>query len=261
MARWVESAVGLGSGFWKSGSFKGKMMTARMTVALLGVSMIFGACSNGAGTAAFDSAALDTDDQKASYGIGLNVGQQIADTRDRLDRAAFMRGIEDALQGNDPALERAELQTVLQAFGEQIQAGAAEARTAQAEENAAAGEAYLAENGARDGVTTTESGLQYEELRAGEGASPTAEDEVRLHYRGTLIDGTEFDSSYDGDPVVFAAGRLIPGFTEALLLMQGGSHFRIVIPSDIAYGPNGSGGAIGPNATLVFEIEMFEVVQ
>jgi FKBP-type peptidyl-prolyl cis-trans isomerase len=227
----------------------------------MGVSMALGACSNGGGTAAFDSAALDSDDQKASYGIGLNVGQQIADTKDRLDRLAFMRGIEDALQGNDPALERGELQTVLQAFGEQIQAAANEERALSADANAAAGEAYLAENGARDGVTTTASGLQYEILRAGEGASPTADDQVRLHYRGTLIDGEEFDSSYEGDPVVFAAGRLIPGFTEALLLMQEGSHFRIVIPSDIAYGPNGSGGAIGPNATLIFEIEMFEVVQ
>ena len=110
-------------------------------------------------------------------------------------------------------------------------------------------------------MTTTESGLQYEVLREGEGASPTRDDQVRLHYRGTLIDGTEFDSSYDGDPVVFPAGGLIPGFTEALLLMTPGSHFRVVIPSEIAYGPNGSGGAIGPNATLVFEIEFFEVVQ
>lgn len=237
------------------------MMTARLGVLLMGASIALGACSNGGGTAAFDSAALDSDDQKASYGIGLNVGQQIADTKDRLDRLAFMRGIEDALQGNDPALEREELQAVLQAFGEQIQAAANEERARSADANGAAGVAYLVENGTRDGVTTTESGLQYEILRAGEGASPTADDEVRLHYRGTLIDGEEFDSSYEGDPVVFAAGRLIPGFTEALLLMQPGSHFRIVIPSEIAYGPNGSGAAIGPNATLIFEIEMFEVIQ
>lgn len=233
---------------------------ARMGVALLGVSMVLAACSNG-GTGSFDSAALDSNDQKASYGIGLNVGGQIADTKDRLDRAAFMRGIEDALQGRDPAIDRGELQTVLQTFGQEIQAAAMEARSRQGEENAAAGAAYLAENGARAEVTTTESGLQYEVLRAGEGAAPTLDDQVRLHYRGTLIDGTEFDSSYDGEPVVFQAGRLIAGFSEALALMQPGSHFRVVIPSDIAYGPNGSGGAIGPNATLIFEIELFEVVQ
>jgi FKBP-type peptidyl-prolyl cis-trans isomerase len=150
---------------------------------------------------------------------------------------------------------------VLQTFGQEIEAAAAEARAVEAESNAADGEAYLAENAAREGVTTTESGLQYEVLREGAGAAPTAEDEVRLHYRGTLVDGTEFDSSYDGDPVVFAAGRLIPGFTEALLLMQEGSHYRIAIPSEIGYGPNGSGGVIGPNATLIFEIELFEVVE
>jgi FKBP-type peptidyl-prolyl cis-trans isomerase len=239
---------------------KEEKMTVRLGAALVGVTVVLGACSDGAGPGAFASAALDSNDQKASYGIGLNVGSQIADTKDRLDRAAFMRGIEDALQENEPALERQELQTVLQAFGEEIQAAAAEVRSAAALENTAAGEAYLAENGAREGVTTTESGLQYEVLAQGEGTMPTASDQVRLHYRGTLVDGTEFDSSYGGDPVVFGAGQLISGFTEALLLMQPGSHLRIVIPSNIAYGPGGS-GAIGPNSTLIFEIELFEIVQ
>ena len=237
------------------------MMTARLGAALLGVTLVLVACSDPKGMASYESAALDTNDQKASYGIGLNVGQQIVDTRDRLDRAAFMRGIEDALQTADPAIPRQELQTVLVAFGEEIQAAAAETRTRTAEENAEAGTAYLAENGAREGIVTTESGLQYEVLVQGEGPTPTREDQVRLHYRGTLIDGTEFDTSYDGDPVVFAAGRLIAGFTEALLLMQVGSHYRIVIPSDIAYGPGGSGAMIGPNAALVFEIELFEIVE
>jgi len=234
-------------------------MMVRNGAALLGVSIILGACSGG--SASFESAAIDSDDQKASYGIGLNVGTQIADTKDRLDRMAFMRGIEDALQANDPAIPREELQTVLQAFGQSIQAEAAQARAAQGQENAQAGADYQEQNGARDGVVTTESGLQYEVLRTGEGTSPTRDDQVRLHYKGTLVDGTEFDSSYDGDPVVFPAGGLIPGFTEALLLMQPGSHFRVVIPSEIAYGPNGSGPVIGPNSTLIFEIELFEVVQ
>ena len=234
-------------------------MTARWSMALVGVSVVLGACADGSGS--YTNAELDTNDQKASYAIGLNVGGQIADTRDRLDRLAFLRGVEDAMSSNDPVIAREELQTVLQTFGQEIEAAAAEARAVEAESNAADGEAYLAENAAREGVTTTESGLQYEVLREGDGAAPTAEDEVRLHYRGTLVDGTEFDSSYDGDPVVFAAGRLIPGFTEALLLMQEGSHYRIAIPSEIGYGPNGSGGVIGPNATLIFEIELFEVVE
>ena len=236
-------------------------MMVRNLVALVGASMILSACSESGGVGSAASASLETDDQKASYGVGLNMGSQIADARDRLDRAAFMRGIEDGLQSAEPAVPAEELQAALQRFGQEIQAAAARERAQVGQENAEAGAAYQAENGAREGVTTTESGLQYEVLREGEGAPPTSEDDVRLHYRGTLIDGTEFDSSYDGDPVVFNAGRLIPGFTEALLMMAPGSHYRVVIPSEIAYGPNGSGGAIGPNATLIFEIEVFEVVQ
>lgn len=235
-------------------------MGLRWSAALVGVTVVLGACGDAGGSGAYENAALDTNDQKASYAIGLNVGNQLADTRDRLDRMAFLRGIEDAMQSNDPAVPPQELQAVLQTFGQEIEAAAAEARTAQGEENAAAGEQYLAENAAREEVMTTESGLQYEVLQQGEGETPTAEDRVRLHYRGTLIDGTEFDSSYDGEPVEFMAGGLIAGFTEALLMMPEGSHYRIAIPSDLAYGPSGSGGAIGPNATLIFEIELFEVV-
>lgn len=235
-------------------------MTVRMGTALIGATVALAACSGG-GAASFENAPLESEDQKASYALGLNIGGQISDANEMLDRAAFMRGFEDALQGNDPDLATEELQAELQAFGQRVQAAAAQTRAAQGQENAEAGAAYQAENAAREGVTTTESGLQYEVLREGEGASPTADDQVRVHYRGTLIDGTEFDSSYDGEPAVFAAGRLIPGFTEALLLMQEGAHYRVVIPSEIAYGPQGSGPVIGPNSTLVFEIELIEVVQ
>ena len=234
-------------------------MKVRLATALLGASVAFAGCANG-DMASYETAALDSGDQQASYGIGLNIGSQLADARDRLDRAAFMRGIEDALQGADPALPNDAIQAALQKFGEEIQAAAMEEQARVGEENAAAGVAYLEENGARDGVTTTDSGLQYEVLRAGEGPSPTIEQTARLHYKGTLIDGTEFDSSYGGDPAQFPVGGLIPGFTEALTMMQVGSHFRIVIPSDIGYGPRGSGPAIGPNSTLIFEIELLEIV-
>lgn len=236
-------------------------MTVRKALTLLGVSMMVAACSNAGGSGDYSSAALETGDQKASYGVGLNVGSQLRDARERLDRAAFMRGIEDAFAAADPAIPQEELQSALQEFGQQIQAAAAQERARVGTENAEAGADYQAENARRDGVTTTESGLQYEVLRAGDGATPTREDVVRLHYRGTLIDGTEFDSSYDGEPAEFPVGGLIQGFTEALLLMQEGSHFRIVIPSEIGYGPTGSGPQIGPNSTLVFEIELLEVMQ
>lgn len=232
-------------------------MKVRFGAALLGAVTVLVGCAGG--TPSYESAALDTNDQKASYGIGLNMGGQLAAARDRLDRAALMRGIEDGLQGNDSEIPDEEMQSILMTFGSEIEAAADADRVRDAEENAVAGAAYLAENGAKQGVTTTASGLQYEVLRVGEGERPTAASTVRLHYRGTLVDGTEFDSSYGGEPAVFMASGLIPGFTEALLLMSVGSHYRIVIPADIGYGPSGS-GLIGPNSTLIFEIELLEIV-
>lgn len=234
------------------------MMTTK-GAALLGACLVWAGCSS-QGTPSFDSASLETDDQKASYGIGLNVGSQIIDTEARLDRAAFMRGLEDALERSEPAVPREELQAVLQAFAGEIEAEAAAVREAQGAENTAEGTAYRTENGAREGVTTTGSGLQYEVLREGSGPRPAADDLVRLHYRGTLIDGTEFDASYGGEPAEFGVGGVIPGFSEALQLMPVGSHYRVVIPSELAYGPRGSGPTIGPNETLIFEIELLEIV-
>lgn len=230
-------------------------MRLRHPVALLGAALMISACG---GTS---SASLDTDDQKASYGIGLDMGRSLQPAKGRLDIPAFLKGIEDAMAGVDPALGEEEIQTALQAFSSSIMASAQEERAALAAANTAAGEAYLAENGAREGVITTESGLQYEVLREGSGAKPTADQQVRLHYRGTLTDGTVFDSSYDrGEPAVFPVGGLIAGFTEALQLMSVGSHFRVVIPGELGYGGNGAGEDIGPNATLVFEIELLEIV-
>lgn len=234
-----------------------------MNLRLFGVAVAAGslaltACAGGDSNAS-GSAALESDDQKASYGIGLNMGSQLAIAEARIDRAALMRGIEDALQGNDSAIPDEEMQEILMAFGEQIDAAAAAERDQESQANAVAGEAYLAQNGRRAGVTTTASGLQYEVLRPGTGAVPTTNQQVQVHYRGSLIDGTEFDSSYGGEPAVFVASGLIQGFSEALLMMPVGSQYRIVIPSDIGYGPMGS-GPIGPNATLVFEIELIGIV-
>jgi FKBP-type peptidyl-prolyl cis-trans isomerase len=226
--------------------------TAAVTVALLS------ACSGG--DANFDNAALETEDQLASYAVGLNMGGNLAPAEGMLDMPALVRGIQDAMAGADPAVEQAELQAALQAFSTRVQ----EAQTARMEEEAAAnqaeGAAYLEENAAREGVMTTESGLQYEVLEPGDGDSPTAEDRVRIHYTGTLVDGTEFDTSRDGEPVVFGVGGVIPGFAEGLQLMQEGSTYRFVIPSELGYGPQGSGGAIGPDATLIFEVELLEIV-
>jgi FKBP-type peptidyl-prolyl cis-trans isomerase len=206
-------------------------------------------------------APLDTDDQKASYGIGYNIGTQLAPGGELLDRGAFVRGLEDALEDVDPAIDPAELQQLVRDFSGRVDERIQAQRTADAEANREAGAAYLAENGARPEVTTTESGLQYEVLTEGEGARPGPGDQVRVHYRGTLTDGTEFDSSYSrGEPSVFGVGGVIPGFSEGLQLMETGSTYRFVIPSDIAYGPRGAGSDIGPDATLIFEVELLEIL-
>ena len=234
-------------------------MNVRLATGLTALVVTVAACSNG--SASFENASLESDDQKASYGIGLNVGTQLSDSRDRLDRAAFMRGVEDAMQGNQPAVPRTEIQPALEAFAQEIQAAAAAAREEAAVENLEAGEAFLAENAERAEITVTESGLQYEVLEDGDGPMPTASDQVEVHYTGTLLDGTEFDSSRGGDPAVFGVGAVIPGFAEALQLMPVGSRYRIWIPSDIGYGPQGSGPVIGPNSVLIFDLELLSIVE
>ena len=218
------------------------------------------ACSGGDGTPATESAAIESNDQKAAYGIGMNMGTQLRAANERLDRAAFMRGFEDGLQGSESDVPETEVQAALMEFGSALEAQADSARAQEGEANAQAGVAYLEQNRAKAGVTTTASGLQYEVLRAGDGERPTPESIVRVHYRGTLIDGTEFDSSYGrGEPAEFPLDGVIAGFGEALQLMPVGSQWRIVIPAEIAYGPGGS-GPIGPNSTLIFEIELLEIV-
>ncbi len=207
-------------------------------------------------------ATLNTEDQKASYAIGLQMGSQLAPADAHLDLDAYMAGIRDGMAGSDPALPQEELQTALQALNAAVQEEETARRAAAAETNSAEGEAFLAENATEDGVIVTESGLQYEILREGDGATPGETERVTIHYKGTLIDGTQFDSSYDGGtPATFGVNGVIPGFSEGLKLMNVGSQYRFTIPSDIGYGPNGSGQVIGPNAVLVFEVELLEIVQ
>jgi FKBP-type peptidyl-prolyl cis-trans isomerase len=231
-------------------------MNTRTLLPLAALVVLTTACAESGGSS---SAALDTEAQQASYGIGLNMGQNLQPAEGRLDMSAFLRGVEDAMAGNEPALEQEVIQTALNAFSQAINEEMAAEQEAAAAENLAAGAAFLAENQAREGVTVTESGLQYEVLEEGSGARPGPTDMARLHYRGTLIDGTEFDSSIGGAPAEFGVGGVIPGFSEALQLMPVGSKYRVVIPSDIAYGPQGS-QSIGPNSVLIFEIELIEIL-
>lgn len=211
-------------------------------------------------TAVADEAALDSEHQKFSYAMGYSIGnqvlQQFSGEQIDIDAAAFARAIRDALDSAEPALTTEEMQAVIMARREQEMSAAREL----AEKNQAEGEAFLAENGARDGVTTTDSGLQYEVIEAGEGASPTVDDTVVVHYRGTLIDGTEFDSSYArGNPAEFPLNGIVPGWQEALQLMSVGDKWKVFLPAALGYGERGAGSRIGPNAALVFEIELLEI--
>ncbi len=204
------------------------------------------------------STGLETDSQKLSYGLGMNIGfgmaqQGIPD----LDSVALAEGISDALNGIEPRVTQEELQLVITRVREKEMAKMA----ALTEENARQGAIFMAENGKREGVISTESGLQYEVISSGEGESPTAESVVKTHYRGTLIDGSEFDSSLDGEPAEFALNRVIPGWTEALQLMKVGDKWKLFLPADLAYGPQSPGPGIPPNSTLIFEIELLEVVK
>jgi len=203
---------------------------------------------------------LETDDQKASYGIGHQMGSQLAPAKSHIDVEALVAGLQDGMAGNDLAVAAAELQASLQTFNTTVQQEESARRSAEAETNASEGEAFLQENATKEGVVVTESGLQYEIMREGDGPSPGPEDQVSIHYRGTLIDGTQFDSSYDvGEPATFGVGGVIPGFSEGLQLMPVGSQYRFFIPADLGYGMQSS-GRIGPNATLIFEVELLEIV-
>jgi len=203
---------------------------------------------------------LKSEEQKLSYSLGLILGEKLRVDFKELDTDAFRRGVESVYSDGKPLLTQEEVQGVMQAFQQKKIEEQRQAFAKQALQNLEKGQAYLADNGKKSGVQTTDSGLQYEELTAGKGGSPAVTDTVQVHYRGTLVDGTEFDSSYSrGEPVSFPLNGVIPGWTEGLQLMKEGGKSRLVIPSELAYGPGGMGNAIGPNETLVFEVELLKI--
>lgn len=203
---------------------------------------------------------LETEQQKLSYSLGLILGERLQADVDDLDIEAFTQGVEAIYNEETPLLNQEQMAEVMQAFQAQKMEEQRQATAKLAQDNLDKGKAYQDDNAKRDGVQVTDSGLQYEVLEAGEGASPEASDTVQVHYRGELIDGTQFDSSYArNEPVSFPLDGVIPGWTEGLQLMKEGGKSRLVIPAELAYGPGGMGNAIGPNETLVFEVELLEV--
>jgi FKBP-type peptidyl-prolyl cis-trans isomerase FklB len=201
-----------------------------------------------------------TTKERASYAIGMNIGKSLKKERIDVDLKLVAQGLKDALAGAKPLCSEAEMQEAMSAVQKEAQASQGARNKELAVMNTKEGEAFLAENKTKDGVTTTKSGLQYKVIKSGTGKMPKASDTVVTHYRGTLIDGTVFDSSYDrGVPATFPVGRVIKGWTEALQLMPVGSKWKLFIPSNLAYGEEGFPPDIGPNAMLIFDIELLSI--
>lgn len=205
------------------------------------------------------AAAPQTDAEKLGYIIGMDIGASLKQQGTDLDLDALFDAIRTTYNGEQPALTPEEAASVREAYIAKRRAAAEAERQQAAGSNASEGEKFLLENRTKEGVVVTESGLQYKVVTMGEGARPAATDRVRVHYRGTLLNGEEFDSSYArGEPISFELDKVIPGWTEGLQLMPVGSKFTFWIPPDLAYGASG-GGPIGPNATLTFEVELLGI--
>jgi len=200
---------------------------------------------------------LETDDQKFSYALGLQIAQSLIRQGVSIDPEAFAKAVGDVVTGRDPRLSPDELQLVMETHEKKATDNLRE----RAKRNLVAGREFREQNQQQDGVQTLESGLQYKIIKQGGGKRPAQSDTVLVHYTGTLIDGREFDSSHRrGEPTELALNGVIPGWQEALQLMPAGSRWQIVIPPDLAYGARGAGAVIGPNETLLFDLELLSIV-
>ena len=200
---------------------------------------------------------------KLSYALGMSMGHNFKGTGIKtLNSADFAAGVASVYDGVKPEITLDEAKRIVNEYFAKHEAEMQAEAAKQGEVNRKNGEAFLTENAKREGIKVTESGLQYEVLESGKGDSPKASDNVEVHYTGKLIDGTVFDSSVErGVPASFGVTQVIPGWVEALQLMHEGDKWRLYIPSDLAYGPNGAGGVIGPNMTLIFDVELLRVIK
>ena len=207
-----------------------------------------------------EDAAPKTDKDKISYSIGFGMGSNLKNQGVDVDADKLSKGIKDGLSGAKPAMSQADMDKTMTDLRTKMMAEQQEKMKSLGAKNKADGQAFLAKNKTATGVKTLPSGLQYQVIKAGTGKMPKATDKVSVNYRGTLLDGKEFDSSYSrGTPASFPVNGVIPGWTEALQLMKEGAKWKLFIPSSLAYGEQGAGGVIGPNATLVFEVELLKV--
>ncbi|HLO09057.1 MAG TPA: FKBP-type peptidyl-prolyl cis-trans isomerase [Desulfobacteria bacterium] len=229
-------------------------MKRRLAMAICGVVALTGA------SFAADVPELKTDKEKISYSIGMDIGGNLKRGSVEVDPDLLARGLKDSYGGGKTILTEDQARQALEDFQKALMAKQAETMKILSEKNKADGERFLAENAKKEGVKVLPSGLQYKEITPGTGKSPKTDDTVTTHYKGTLIDGTEFDSSYKrGQPATFPVSGVIPGWTEALQLMKEGAKWQLFVPSNLAYGERGAGQVIGPNATLIFEVELLTV--
>jgi FKBP-type peptidyl-prolyl cis-trans isomerase FklB len=229
-------------------------MKRRLAMAMCGVVALAGA------SFAADAPELKSDKEKISYSIGMDIGGNLKRGSVEVDPDLLARGLKDSYVGGETLLTEDQARQAVADFQKTLAAKQAETMNILSEKNKADGEKFLAENAKKEGVKVLPSGLQYKEITPGQGKSPKIADNVTTHYKGTLIDGTEFDSSYKrGQPVTFPVSGVIAGWTEALQLMKEGAKWQLFVPPRLAYGERGAGQVIGPNATLVFEVELISV--
>ena len=225
--------------------------------------LVFVACGKAASASAakpLKSEDLNDQKKKVSYAIGLDIGKNFKERAMDLDVEILIQGLRDAQGGATPLLNSEEIQKVMTQFQQDMMKAEQEKKLGQAQENKAKEEKFLAENAKKPGITVTASGLQYLVISTGTGPQPKLTDTVKVHYRGTLLDGSEFDSSYKrNQPAVFPLNGVIKGWTEALLLMKVGSKWQVFLPAALAYGEQGAGQVIPPNATLIFDVELLAI--
>lgn len=207
-----------------------------------------------------EKAQYKTDDAKAAYIMGHQTGANFKRNGVELDVESFLKGVKAGVSGKDSAFSQSETQTIMEGFQKKVTAKRDEMRASEGKVNKEAGAKFLEANKKKDGVKVTDSGLQYKVITEGKGKKPAATDTVTTHYKGTLISGKVFDSSYDrGEPATFPVSGVIKGWTEALQMMPVGSKWELYIPSELAYGSRGAGADIGPDATLIFEVELLSI--
>ena len=234
----------------------------RLLAVVAAISLVAACAKKDGGVA--DASGLTTDAQKFGYTIGVDLGRSLQPVKDEVDLASLKQGIDDVYANpKDPSklkLDDKAREEVKQTVAKKMQEKQVAERTEQAKKGVEEGAKFLAENGKKAGVKTTASGLQYEVITEGKGAHPKTSDKVTVHYKGTLLNGETFDSSYDrNQPVTFPLANVIPGWTEGVQLMTVGSKYKFYIPSALGYGERGAGAKIGPNATLIFEVELLAI--